>query len=176
MGNAGPPAARNLASDLALGLIRGFVGGGILGMAIGYAPSATGAGRAIADGVTAGVKWIAEKVGLGGGEKPPEPEPAPAPEPAIYDENHSKGGSKKGPSVINENHVRPLQEKLNEDLLGENRDAEEFVDTSDTPPPAKVAVGAGCDPEELANKGGGTINFKDPFTIKDMEKPGYDKY
>lgn len=176
MVNAGATAAGNLASDLAIGLILGFVGGGILGMAIGYALSATGAGRAIADGVTAGVKWIAEKVGLGGGEKPPEPEPAPAPEPAIYDENHSKGGGKKGPSVINENQIKPLQDKLNEDLLGENRDAEEFVDTSDTPPPAKVAVGAGCDPEELANKGGGTINFKDPFTIKDMEKPGYDKY
>ncbi len=176
MVNAGATAAGNLASDLAIGLILGLVGGGILGMAIGYALSATGAGRAIADGVTAGVKWIAEKVGLGGEGKPPEPEPTPAPEPEMYDENHSKGGGKKGPSVINENQIRPLQDQLNEDLLGENRDAEEFVDTSDAPPPSKVAVGAGCDPEKLANKGGGTINFKDPFTVKDMEKPGYDKY
>lgn len=179
MVNAGATAAGNLASDLAMGLILGLVGGGLLGMAVGYALSATGAGRAIADGVTAGVKWVAEKLGVGGSEPPPpepQPEPEPAPEPAMPDENYTKNHGKKGPSVINENHIRPLQEKLNEDLLGENRDAEEFVDTSDAPPPSKVAVAAGCDLDDLANKGSGTINFKDPFTVKDMEKPGYDKY
>ncbi|WP_166647019.1 hypothetical protein [Prosthecobacter fusiformis] len=177
MVNAGATAAGQLASDLVIGLIIGFAGGGLIGMAVGYALSATGAGRAIADGVTAGIKWIAEKVGVGGNPPPePPPEPAPSPDPGMYDENHSKNNGKKGPSVINENQIRPLQDQLNEDLLGENRDKEQFVDTSDTPAPRKVAFAQGCDPDELAGKGGGSINLKDPFTIKDMEKPGYDKY
>lgn len=178
MVNAGATAAGSFASDLAIGIIVGLVGGGLLGMAIGYALSATGAGRAIADGVTAGVKWIAEKVGIGGGDPAPapEPEPTPPPDSGSYDERHSKNNGKKGPSVINENQIRPIQAQLNEDLLGEKRDAEAYVDTSDAPPPRKVAVGAGCDLDGAVATANGSINLKDPLSIKDMERPGYDKY
>ncbi|MES2597758.1 MAG: hypothetical protein V4662_20600 [Verrucomicrobiota bacterium] len=176
--NAGATAAGNLASDLAIGLIVGFLGGGLLGMAIGYALSATGVSGMIADGVSAAVKWVAEKVGVGGGEPAPAepaPEPDPPPDSGSYDENYSKQNGKKGPSVVNENQVKPLQDKMKRDLLGENRDAEAFVDSSDAPAPGKVAVMPGCDPENLGGRVGGAFDPNSPLQIKDMERPGYDK-
>jgi len=176
MVNAGATAAGSLASDLVIGLIVGLAGGGLLGLAVGYALSATGASKAIADGVRDGLKWVAEKVGLGGGKAPdPAPAPEPSPDPNIYDERNSNTGGKKGPSVINENQILPLQENMKKDPLGKNRDKEVLVDTSDTPAPGRVVFGPGCDPEELGAASGGSFDPSKPLTVKDMEKPGYDK-
>ncbi len=169
MVGAAGTAAGGLVSDLVIGLIIGAVGGGFIGVLVVMVLSATGASAAISGAVKDVVVGGAEKAGI----TEPTPPPEPAPTPGSYDENHSKNKGKKGPSVVNENHVRPIQEKLQEDLLGENRDADAPVDTSDAPPPSKIVIDMGCDPEGLGGKVYGTI--KDgPLTVKDMEL-GFEK-